>query len=301
MVDKNIYHRYKLACGKGKAYADNIDPAELTHDIQCFLQSNTADNHETLPSVVKFLMNKNYLFIPYSVQLKVNEFLIFLLDYSLKNISKDHPFLLKVINTILSPYNNFYNNETSAIPEFFDQNNEENKDFNEPDNNEQVVNQQNSDLNSFFYQNSQFFIKNKGFESLLQYSKEPIPLFQTTKVLYLLDIYYDKVPSFKSLSKQLIQVLTQKIKNLTDDELRTLQKQKQKTFFKTFEKLLQKLYNFSKSGKILENFELDLSIRFLSSKYLEKKIIGITDIISKINFANNREKASFVSVQNSSK
>ena len=227
MVDKNIYHRYKLACGKGKAYADNIDPAELTHDIQCFLQSNTADNHETLPSVVKFLMNKNYLFIPYSVQLKVNEFLIFLLDYSLKNISKDHPFLLKVINTILSPYNNFYNNETSAIPEFFDQNNEENKDFNEPDNNEQVVNQQNSDLNSFFYQNSQFFIKNKGFESLLQYSKEPIPLFQTTKVLYLLDIYYDKVPSFKSLSKQLIQVLTQKIKNLTDDELRTLQKQKQ--------------------------------------------------------------------------
>lgn len=80
------------------------------------------------------------------------------------------------------------------------------------------------------------------------------------------------------------------IEKFNDEDLRLLQRSELKSFFTSFEKMLDRKYSNEKTGKIVETCELEVAIKMLQTKYLEKKIYGISEIVNKITQAKNLDE-----------
>ena len=291
---RSVYIRYKYICERGKSYTDDLDPHIALRDIKEHLALNNLAIQSHLPGIIKALMNRKYYSQPYSVQITVNDFFKLFMTYIVNNLRKATPELLVSLTRLLKSSKKYYDGRYTYIPT------EVKKKYSaelegDPETSSVVIVQENECVNIFFSHNIDFFAGIGGFTKLIELTSESIPFGTITKIInFISSLSHSMVQTvWKPQAKALTRILLNKIKNLSDDEIRILQRQELKLFFNAFEGLLQRLYRLTKAGEILENSELEVSIRFLTSKYLEKRIIGITDIISKVTQAKINEKMNF--------
>lgn len=148
-------------------------------------------------------------------------------------------------------------------------------------------------LNSFFSYNLNWFGIHGGFDKMIEYvGSEPHPTIeQMNQVLYIiLTIREFLIPAvWKDIVKDLQEATVTSMLNITDEELRISQKQDIKHMMSYLESLLEKTYDETSVGEILENFELGLAYKCLVSPYLEKRINGLSEIINKISQAKMKD------------
>lgn len=154
-----------------------------------------------------------------------------------------------------------------------------------------IIEIQSSRVNFLYQANIQFFFQEQGFEKLSKLVKENIAYSSIIKIMTFF-LTFQEISSrvfWRQICKDLKEKLLYKIQTLPDEEVRIVQKSEIKNFFLVFDGFLHSLYDKGKCGKILETAELNLAYRFLTSKYLEKRIIGLTDINLKISSVKREE------------
>lgn len=152
-----------------------------------------------------------------------------------------------------------------------------------------AMNQNLGYLNSFFSYNLNWFGIHGGFSKMIEFvAAEPhATIEQMNQVLYIILTVREFLISnvWKGIVKEIHAAVIHSMLNMTDEELRISQKQDIKHMMSYLESLLEKTYDETSVGEILENFELGLAFKCLVSPYLEKRINGLSEIITKISQA----------------
>lgn len=296
---KESLRRCSFICERGEIYLEDVDPTLVLNEVQRYLEGDSKSIQDYLPSIIKGLLNRRYLPVNLyfssasdpsvcKVQQRVNEFLKAVLVYCLANLKKANSELILTIIRILKYNKKYYDNRYTNIPETVQ------SEYLEAQNpqNEVFMTNQNCSVNFFYRYNINFFGNIQGFSKLIEIVVETIPMERIKRIILFIWSFNTTMveKKWRKLAKDLNSQLITKIKKLTDEEIRLLQRQELKDFFRVYEKLLEQLYGYTKAGYIIENCELDLAMRFLTSKYLEKRIIGISDIINKVSQVKNRER-----------
>lgn len=294
---KIMHNRYKSICERGKVYIEDRDPSQTLQDIRKTLENFTPSIHQILACVVKSLTNRKYYSFHHSVRIAINDFFRDVIDYCLKYLKKENTELLLVLSRVLKSKKKFYDVRYTDIPVSVEEeylsscglevNNE---------NNEHLVDPDTKNLNFFYISNIHFFYSKNGFTKILELVSETISLETTVKIILFISSFYNPMirNKWREISKALKFKIFLKVQKMSDEEVRILQRHDLRSLFCVFENFLQKLYNYAKAGQIIENCELDLSFRLLTSKYLEKRIMGIVDLNQKI--AKNKEKMPYHSL-----
>lgn len=251
--------------------------------------------HVYLSDIIKELLDRKFYHQHYSVQLKVNDFFKAFIHYALQDLKNNYSDLLIPLLRLLKNRKKFYDSRYSDIPLDIESKYQETDESQE--NFDLITIQENDCLKVFFVYNVKYFASEQGFAKIIQLTNEISSFLIITRIVNFISNFQNFMERnyWKTIAKNLTKVLTSKVQNLTDEEIRVLHRQDLKKFFISFEGLLQRLYHLGKASEILENTELELSIRFLTSKYLEKRIFGIGDIIGKVTQAKIKEKMCYQS------
>lgn len=300
MVDKQIkllYH-YQDICEQGKIYSESADPSQVLSELTEMLKSPTLLPLPFLTSITKSLITRKFQKSPPSWHLETNNFIRTLIKTLLGLLKKDSIEHLTVILRLLKPTKKFYESRYTEIPDDLKFSYIEALNLSSDSQaNIPILEILSSKLNFLYQANLQLFFQEQGFEKLTKIVTENIPYDEIIKIMTFF-LTFQEISSrvfWRQICKDLKEKLLFKIQALTDEEVRTVQKSEIKKFFIMFEGFLQGLYDKNKCRMILETAELNLAYRFLTSKYLEKRIIGLTEINSKISQVKNRESGFYSS------
>ena len=77
-------------------------------------------------------------------------------------------------------------------------------------------------------------------------------------------------------------------KGYSDEELKSISQDEMIKFIGYLSQILESVYNNTiVSDEIIQNLELDLSLRLITTPYIEKRVSGLNILISKVNFVNS--------------
>jgi len=304
------YLRFQFLLDKGNNYLDECSPQEhlneILEDLRKLDQTQLGKNQALslvnthLPKFVKILLDRKYFNLEPQIYLTVNNFFKEVLLFCIRHLSREYFGLLDVLRRVFNDEKLFYDNrfnfhssETDSEIQEVWETEIQNLEVEVLPTSPQFAKMQTfSTVSVLFSYNIYVFGVNGGFKRLLEFVSEHSSLEHINKVLYLTILIRDSVyQSFwRNLVKDLRKVVINTILDLTDEELRVTQKQDLVNLIKYLESLLEKIYSDEKVGKILESFELELSMKCLNSPYLEKRIYGISEIIEKITYAKNKDE-----------
>jgi hypothetical protein len=285
MVEDPLLSDYEHLLKQGTLHLDSTDPSPFLDSIQPFFSSPSPSFHKCLTFLSEALLCRDYNHFPCEVHLKVNDFLQTLLKYILPRLKKDSLELLEILLRILNFDNPYYSSRSTQIPETVQISYISSlPQYRESQSNEPTIKIISSIPNFLFTVNINLFIQELGFSKLVLLSTEVIPYKFLVKILAFF-ASFEKISErdfWRRVCKNLKEKILMKIMNFSDDEMKNMQKGEIKKFLNYFDNFLHVLYSKGKCFKVMTAAELSLAYRFLTSKYLEKRIAGLVDINSKI-------------------
>lgn len=293
MEEDQILSNYESLLDQSNLNSEFQDPSPVLTALLPHFSNPSDQLHKCLTFLSKNLLSRCYNKFPSSVHLSTNNFLQTLIQYSLQNLQKDPLVLLQVLLRVLNFEKLFYQSRFTEIPEQVQLSYISSLNFNfETQSNDPTIEIISSKPNFLFTLNVHLFIQLQGFDKILAIVSEPIPYKYIVKVMSFCASFEEVSNRYfwRRACKDLKNRLLAKLMNLSDEEVKNVQKVEFRRFLGYFDNFLQALYSKDKSRKIMAGTELNLSYRFLTSKYLEKRIAGLVDITSKIpNFKDSPE------------
>ncbi|CAG9332998.1 unnamed protein product [Blepharisma stoltei] len=283
---------------------------EISRNIEKFEKGEMPQEQATsfvntyLPNFIKTLLERKYYHLNYQAQIGANEFLKKTLLFCIKYLKPENHGLIDILIKIFTEEKTYYDNRYTlrsheielVMREMWNKEHEER--VGDPETLEITprfaIVQNCCSLNCFFTYNLNFFGIHGGFNKVLSYiTSDPHPPIDHMHIFL---VWFLNLREFldhdvwKKHAKLFYKATIKAVMSLNDEEFRSAPKQDIQTLVSHLETLLEKLYTESKIGRILENFELDLSMKCLKGINLEKRIHGITEISLKISQAKHKDE-----------
>ena len=145
----------------------------------------------------------------------------------------------------------------------------------------------------FYVDNVNSFCKLDGFAELINSLDNQAEDFTIIELRSYLTICINTGAYLKKDFKgQIFTTLIDKILNIIraypDEKLKTIDQSELEMFINSCEYVLEGVYENDKkiADEIVQNFELELALRFLHTPYIEKRVNGLNILISKVNLVN---------------
>lgn len=269
----------------------------IAKQMNNFSESMQSDNSQSsFPSQLLAYTNKilNRKYQSFTDMKSVHTFLLQIMEYSLTYLQSSAIDFLNILTSLLSTQSKFYNKYKNSIPSSEDQK------LQEELQNDEIFstiffNPSSYNLsNTFCMYNFNYFVKLDGISKFIAHIQSRpnledisliLKIFQDIKTCIFEDIW-------KQTSKSMIFEICEILKELRNEDVKSIQKDVMIRFMKTFEGFLIVRYgNNKKSAEIIECCELEVALSFLRSSYLEKKILGIDEINRKTRQTRNKMNA----------
>lgn len=244
------------------------------------------------PQYIKILLDKRFYAFHNPDYGYFLDFFSSVILFSLKHLRKENFGAFEVILKILNLDKNFYDRHYCPISynleleliQSFEKKYQKATEFYYPNHSKHV--------NALFGMILNFFGNNSGFQGLAEYIKTSPSMDSLTNFLNIFTNLDDVMPPkpFRDAMKAFYKEIVIVVQGYNDEELKVLQKHDLKSFFSHLDRMLDKKCKNEKIGKIIESCELELAFKMLMTKYLEKRIYGVTEIVNKITQAKNLDE-----------
>ena len=145
----------------------------------------------------------------------------------------------------------------------------------------------------FYWDNVNSFCKLNGFGTLITYLQNPnsdhsfLFLKEIMSMCISVKNYLQKEYTFQFFSGIVDEVI-KIFRNYSDEELKSISQDEMIKFIDHLNQVLEIVYNNTiVSDEIIQNFELDLSLRLINTSYIEKRLSGLNILTSKVNLINS--------------
>lgn len=303
MSDPTEDYRFKYSRWKNHLERDDVLPTQHMGEIMAEIKSydeNLLESEQrsyflntSLPIFIRVLLDKRYYHYSNPDFTIFSDFFTTALQFALNHLQKENHGAFEVIYRLLSYEKNFYDRHYTPIAN--------------PPNYELIAlsEKKYQKTTEFYYANNSktvnvmfgivlnYFGNVGGFEKIVDYLKTMPGLEILTQTMNMMIYLDDLMPNqpWKTAMKGVYLECVEIVQNFNEEDLRMLQKTDLKSFYISLERILDKRYKDDKKiGKILESCELEIAMKMLQTKNLEKRIHGISEIVSKISQAKNLDE-----------
>jgi ubiquitin C-terminal hydrolase len=295
---------YRLKYNRWRNFLERDDMLPNTHmgeilaEMSSF-EDNAVENEQKLsfintffPNFIRIILDKRYYHYSNPDYAFFSDFFSSVILFSLKYLKKEYCGLLEIIYKVLSPEKNYYDKHYTPISFMIENDLIASSEKKYQKSTEYFYANHSKTINPLFGINLNFFGNSGGFEKLVAFIQTQPGLEQVTQIMNLMIYLNEVMPNkvFKDIIKAIYKESITMVQKFTDEDFRLMQRSDLKSFFTNLEKMLDKKYNSEKIGKIVETCELEVAIEMLKTKYLEKRINGISEIVNKITQAKNLDE-----------
>ena len=296
---KDKYHRMKLQLEK-----EDISPYtsvnELLKNMAEFTDNSLQEDikimflSSELPNIMKLLLDRKYKNLEFGCYSFLNNFCLEVMKFCMENLKSEANGTMSTLAILLDPNKNYYTKKNTPIPEKECINLLSAHNITKTNKEEYYTSAEDTQANVYFIINLNFFGKNEGFSMIIDLiNRKPgvICMIHAFDIFINIQRNMQHMKWFKFLNDihNGAKIFTN---NLTEEDIRIMQKSEIKDYMKKLYELLGLGYTDKKASKIIEKIELNIAFRLLDSQILEKKILGLDEINRKIDQVKHIDQSS---------